>query len=386
MVLLSLSMIVKNEEQTLARVLACAQQCCDELVVVDTGSTDNTVAIAESFGARVFHFEWINDFAAARNVSLSHCTGEWVMWLDADDYLNPDAIQLINELKQTKMSDPGIDVMFGTYVFHVDACGRPLSSTTRERIFRRLPTLAWDGPVHEIVRVHDGVHNTLLVPQLEVIHDPQKPKDPDRYMALIESHLQPLDEVDISQLNTFLDIRYYYYFAMELLKRHRYAEAMEYFQICLHMKDAPHERFAILVQLARCCINTGQYEAAMEWALAAIRLDSSRAEGFAMMGESYFNQDKFAKAIPFFHAAINSFMPQAAYIQRPEYGNRSYHFLACCYNKLGDPEKTAQFLFQAMKDGADLDVLLPQFRHLIESNAMILQPKPTQIFRNASNS
>jgi glycosyltransferase involved in cell wall biosynthesis len=81
----SLTMIVRNEEQNLPHCLESVAGAFDEIVVVDTGSNDRTVEIAESFGARVFHFAWIDDFAAARNEALAHATGDYAFWLDADD-------------------------------------------------------------------------------------------------------------------------------------------------------------------------------------------------------------------------------------------------------------------------------------------------------------
>lgn len=85
--LLAAVMIVKNEEQHLARCLSSIRTCCDEIIIVDTGSTDNTVAIAEKFGAKVFHRIWQQDFADARNESLSHTNAEWVLYIDADEVL-----------------------------------------------------------------------------------------------------------------------------------------------------------------------------------------------------------------------------------------------------------------------------------------------------------
>ncbi len=85
--LLSLCMIVKNEAENLSRCLASAQPYVDEIVVIDTGSTDETIAIAAQHGAKVFHFDWCDDFAAARNYSLSKATGEWILGLDADEEL-----------------------------------------------------------------------------------------------------------------------------------------------------------------------------------------------------------------------------------------------------------------------------------------------------------
>jgi glycosyltransferase involved in cell wall biosynthesis len=85
----SLTMIVRDSEADLPRCLESVRGIFDEIVVVDTGSTDRTREIAEEFGARVFDFPWIDDFAAARNAALSHATGDYAFWLDADDVVDP---------------------------------------------------------------------------------------------------------------------------------------------------------------------------------------------------------------------------------------------------------------------------------------------------------
>jgi len=87
--LISLAMIVKNEEATLAHCLESVKPIVDEMVIVDTGSTDRTVEIAKEFGASVYHFQWCDDFSAARNESLKHCRGEWVLIIDADEAIDP---------------------------------------------------------------------------------------------------------------------------------------------------------------------------------------------------------------------------------------------------------------------------------------------------------
>jgi glycosyltransferase involved in cell wall biosynthesis len=86
----SLTMIVKNEEKNLPNCLESVRDLFDEIVVLDTGSTDRTVEIARSFGARVFDFVWVNDFAAARNAALARATGDYAFWLDADDVFAPE--------------------------------------------------------------------------------------------------------------------------------------------------------------------------------------------------------------------------------------------------------------------------------------------------------
>jgi len=88
MPLISLAMIVKNEEAALAHCLESVKDLVDEMVIVDTGSTDNTIAIAQEFGARVYHFQWCDDFSAARNESLKYCKGDWILVLDADEAID----------------------------------------------------------------------------------------------------------------------------------------------------------------------------------------------------------------------------------------------------------------------------------------------------------
>jgi glycosyltransferase involved in cell wall biosynthesis len=86
-------MIVKNEENNLPHCLESVRGLFDEIVIVDTGSVDRTKEIAREFGAKVFDFVWIDNFAAARNEALSHATGDFAFWLDADDVVDPIEVE-----------------------------------------------------------------------------------------------------------------------------------------------------------------------------------------------------------------------------------------------------------------------------------------------------
>ena len=98
---LALVMIVKNEEKHLARCLQSAQRIVDDIVIVDTGSTDATKEIAYSFGAKVFDFGWVNDFSAARNYALMRSTCDWNLVLDADEYIVNDCKSIIRHFIET---------------------------------------------------------------------------------------------------------------------------------------------------------------------------------------------------------------------------------------------------------------------------------------------
>ncbi len=90
--MLTLSMIVKNEEKYLEDCLKSVRGVADEIVIVDTGSTDHTIEIAQEYNAKLFHYTWINDFSAARNYALEKSTGDWVLYLDADERLSKSSL------------------------------------------------------------------------------------------------------------------------------------------------------------------------------------------------------------------------------------------------------------------------------------------------------
>ena len=162
---LSLCMIVKNEEKHLARCLSSVQNVVDEIVVVDTGSSDKTIEIAESFCAKIFHFDWVNDFSAARNFALSKCTGDWILYLDADEELNHDSIE---EVKRYKSHKPA-----GVYctVKSLGSASANGSVIIYPRLFAKVPKVEFVGKVHE--QIIDSLKKNkipLIESEIEIIH------------------------------------------------------------------------------------------------------------------------------------------------------------------------------------------------------------------------
>jgi GT2 family glycosyltransferase/glycosyltransferase involved in cell wall biosynthesis/Flp pilus assembly protein TadD len=143
---LSLCMIVKDEEEMLAGCLAAAAQAVDEIVVVDTGSTDRTVEIAESFGARVVHFPWNGSFADARNVSLEHATGDWVIYLDADEHLDDGAARALRALLGRTWREAFY--LRETNLTGADDAGSAVAHPAM-RVFRNRPEYRFEGRIHE---------------------------------------------------------------------------------------------------------------------------------------------------------------------------------------------------------------------------------------------
>lgn len=135
-------MIVKNEEMCLARCLNCVKDIVDEIVIVDTGSTDNTKEIAYQFTDKVYDYEWIDNFSDARNFSFSKATKPYMMWLDADDILlEKDQLEL-KKLKQNLL--PEVDMVMMKYFTAFDKEGNPTFSYYRERIMAKRMNYQWE--------------------------------------------------------------------------------------------------------------------------------------------------------------------------------------------------------------------------------------------------
>ena len=147
---ISLCMIVKNEEDVIARCLDSVSRCVDEIIIADTGSSDRTKEICRDFTDKIFDFEWTDDFSAARNFSFSKATGDYLMWLDADDVVSSENIGLLKELKKT-LAQKNPDVVMCRYVTSFDENGPPLFSFFRERLLKRTANFKWEGFIHECI-------------------------------------------------------------------------------------------------------------------------------------------------------------------------------------------------------------------------------------------
>ena len=151
---ISLCMIVKNEERKLERALSWGEGVLWEKIVVDTGSTDGTVALAERLGAEVSYFEWIDDFSAARNFALGQARGDWILTLDADEYPapgTPEKLRSILERAEAKKADG----VFGE-ILELNDKGEVTTCSSRIRLFRNTPKIRYRRRIHEQLGFSDG--------------------------------------------------------------------------------------------------------------------------------------------------------------------------------------------------------------------------------------
>ena len=167
---LSQCMIVKNEEKNIVKALSWAKKIAYEQIVVDTGSTDRTVEIAESMGAKVYHFEWINDFSAAKNYAIEQAKGDWIAFLDADEYFMEEDVEKILPLLKHIEADPKLSKMQTAItcpIVNLDDDGKPFFVITQNRIFKNAPKIRFSGSIHEELELDE---EGLSVTDITIVH------------------------------------------------------------------------------------------------------------------------------------------------------------------------------------------------------------------------
>ncbi|MCI8584783.1 MAG: glycosyltransferase [Lachnospiraceae bacterium] len=214
---LSQCMIVKNEEKNIERALSWGKDVMWEQIVVDTGSTDQTVAVAERLGAKVFHFPWIDDFSAAKNYAIEQAKGDWIVFLDADEYFLPEDVEKLLPLLEGWQHSAYQAVISGWIQVEKDAdvlkgrkegklewlqtvredgsSGLSLAGT-QVRIFRNQPGLRYQGRIHESLVTDQGPVSCVDASrELSVLHtgysaeEMQGKKKTERNIALLKQEL-----------------------------------------------------------------------------------------------------------------------------------------------------------------------------------------------------
>ncbi|MFB5762600.1 glycosyltransferase [Paenibacillus medicaginis] len=145
---ISLCMIVRNEEKYLPKCLGSVQRIVDEIIIVDTGSTDDTVAIAKAFGAKVIEMPWQDSFADARNRSFEEATGDWILWLDADEEMDVDEADKLKELlTRDSIREQRIEGIQFVFCNHLEGGG--MEYNYLHRMVRNRPQYRFEGRIHE---------------------------------------------------------------------------------------------------------------------------------------------------------------------------------------------------------------------------------------------
>ncbi|WP_243058868.1 glycosyltransferase [Nocardioides sp. SR21] len=253
----SLAMIVRDEARCITRCLESVRDVVDEMVVVDTGSTDSTVQLATRAGAIVHHFTWVDDFAAARNASLDHCSGDWVLVLDADDWLESGA-EVLGSLRSTPPTFAGIVEIAGR------TRGDVVSTSPSIRVFPAGTRYA--GRIHEQPQVEVGERPLAVRIATDGYQEEQLEKKVGRNQRLLEMSLAEEPE------NAYL----WYQLAREHAHAGAHAAACLGFEQANRLDgptrpDSPPWRHGLVVQYVASLLIAGRTQDAVD--LAADELE-----------------------------------------------------------------------------------------------------------------
>lgn len=330
---ISLAMIVKDEEAVLERCLKSIKDYVDEIIIVDTGSTDNTVEIAKKYATKVFYFEWIDDFAAARNFSFSKCTEDFILWVDGDDIILPEDGKKIRDLD---LSDK--DIVVFDYIYSHDEYGNSESTVPRERIFRRSLNLQWENEIHEVI----PLSKPYYIADIELHHYRQGTTS-ERNLLILERIVKKHKKVEPRNI---------YYLAKEYYDSNKIESSIKYFKQYLKRQDGWWEnKYEAMCYLAKCYRHKNMITDFKKWIFEGIKLEERTAEPYYLLGDYYFDNHQWEKAIHWYKICLTINRPKdllASY--RPEFITWKPHLQLCAaYNMLGNVKDAAYHNKEVLK-------------------------------------
>jgi len=358
---ISLCMIVKNEEQFLEQCLNSVKDWVDEIIIVDTGSTDHTKEIAAKFTDRLYDFEWSDDFSAARNESLKHATGDWILVLDADETIAETDIQKIKELVKSTPADGYLliqrnyfrseqDLQYGQKFTGIsvkatsqDEAGFVSSandsysesrntigwiSTPIVRLFRNVPQVRFSGVVHEDVA--PSLTGSIINSNLPLHHFGKL------NLSVWKSKSQLYEKLAERKVETEPDYYAYYELGRQYFANQKIALAKEMFLKSISLNDAFWVNW---FNLGAIQLLENNLDSAQQCLEKAKTLNPNAVQIYANLGVVYAKQKKFQKAIDIFVLGLNLNPNQPGVFKN----------MSLCYLEMGDKIR-AELAFKKAKE------------------------------------
>lgn len=319
MITISLCMIVRDEAETLAKTLRSVANFMDEIIIVDTGSKDDTKKIASEFTSKIYDFAWINDFSAARNFAFSKAKCDFCMWLDADDVLLDAEQAKFKDLKATLTLET--DVVIMKYDVATQCC------FSRERLVKRTRGFLWHEPVHEYLLFEGNCLNS----DIHITHQKVKPVT-HRNLDIYEQYLSD---------GKLLSERGCYYYAKELVQVGKLKQAIPYFEaylltvhgLCCTYMDS-------CIELANIYHHLNDSNNEIKALLRFFENHAPRPEIFCRIGAYFKEKNEMSIAKLYFELALHIPKPSSnwGYLDEAAWTYVPYmELVACCYYE-GDIE------------------------------------------------
>jgi tetratricopeptide (TPR) repeat protein len=289
---ISVCMILRNEEDALGKCLESVRGLADEIIVVDTGSTDRTMEIAREAGAQVLQRDWDDDFSAARNVSLAHAGCDWILCLDADETLDQSARAAVRELLRQS------DAMAYYLVFCSSVEGGGAGDVVKSlhpRLFRNHQNLRFEGRIHEeIVQSVQKAGGTIRNSGIEISHS--------GYQAEVFQNREKFER-NIRILNKDIIDRpafgmNWFYLGENYSLQHQWAEAIEAYLRGAEIGNIPDQNLAVLYQnLGTAFLHAGDHRACLYAEAESLRLNPNQTTPHIVAAQAAFDAGNLDKTI-----------------------------------------------------------------------------------------
>ena len=345
---ISLCMIVKNEENNLKRCLNSVKDLVDEIIILDTGSTDNTVAIASEYTSKIFYYDWCNDFSNARNNSLKYATKDFIFIMDADDELDPNDRDKFFNLKNN-LDDSETIYYFQTISHLSQAFNSYINSSTNlmPRLFKNNTKYYYKNALHEQLKSDvplDELRKAIL--DIHIFHygyleDSSIDKIKfNRNISILEKQL--LDEPN--------EPFHYFNLGNEYCSIRNFEEALKYFLISYKDFD-PCKGYSprLILKLVICYYSLDKAPECFDMIEKGLCIYPTFSDLHYIKGMILFDKRLYSQAIDEFSSCVDLGVapPQLLYVKDAS-PLKSYDMISRCYHKLNNCSKAFEFAAKAI--------------------------------------
>jgi glycosyltransferase involved in cell wall biosynthesis len=298
---MSLCMIVKDEEKVLRRCLDSVKGIVDEIIIVDTGSSDNTKEIAKEYTDKLFNFKWNNNFSEARNYAASKAQGKWILVLDADEYVDPSNLQ--QAIEEVKNHNDLYDIYVVNIVNFAGENGENTVQHKHVRIYKNDGTIRFYRAIHEQLKKENDIVNvglsSLIIYHSGYLSQTVKEKNKnERNLPLVQHELNQLTSKGFDYFNL----------GNELKRLGQTKEALDaYIKAYQNKEDIWHDWVPFcLCNMIECLIELKRYKDALEIIHSAEYMYTNVADFLFLKGEIYLQQHRYDDAKNVFNTIVSN--------------------------------------------------------------------------------
>lgn len=343
---ISVCLIVKDEELVLDRCLECVKKFSDEIIVVDTGSSDLTPDIARKYTDKVYEFAWVDDFSQARNFSFSKASCEYVMWMDADDVIEDCEVEKILRLKENLKAD--------TYMLKYKT-GEGFEFY-RERILKRCLNPIWEGFIHECILPRGKIEYLDIV----IEHKKVRVSDPKRNLKIYRKNIKN---------GVIFNSREQYYYSKELYYNGYFLQAIKNLKKYINMPDKfyPNEVDAYLT-IGRCYHSLKRYKEGVSFLIDFLKKHLPTSEICYEIATMFLEQNFIKKSIFYYKMALNceNLEFEGGFVEKGYYYLYPLLQLTRLYYMIGDFEQAKKYHLLAKGEAPDNEIVRSNDKYFIK--------------------